>query len=53
MCTDASIKAIGAVPSQADEDGRDHPIHNDSRALSIDSQTIQRSREKHSVLYLL
>ncbi len=27
VCTDASSRAVGAVISQADEDGRDHPIH--------------------------
>ena len=34
VCTDASSKEIGAVLSQADENGRDHPIHYASRVLS-------------------
>ncbi len=34
VCTDASSKAVGAVLPQADEDGRDHPIHYAGRALS-------------------
>ncbi len=34
VCTDASSKAVGAVLSQVDEDGRDYPIHYASRALS-------------------
>ena len=34
VCTDASSKAAGSVLSQADEKGRDHPIHYASRALS-------------------
>ena len=34
VCTDAFSRAVGAVQSQADENGRDHPIHYASRALS-------------------
>ena len=34
VCTDASSKAVGAVVSQAGENGRDNPIHYASRALS-------------------
>ena len=34
VCADASSRAVGAVLSQADENGRDHPIHYVSRALS-------------------
>ena len=34
VATDASKKAIGAVLSQIDENGREHPIHNASRALN-------------------
>ncbi len=34
VCTNASSRAVGAVLSQADENGRDHPIHYASRALS-------------------
>ncbi len=33
-CTDDSSKTVGAVLSQTDENGRDHPIHYASRALS-------------------
>ena len=34
VCTDASSRSVGAVLSQADENGRDTPIHYASRALS-------------------
>ena len=34
FCTDASNKAIGAVVSQLEDNGRKHPIHYASRVLS-------------------
>ncbi len=34
VCTDASSQSIGAVLSQVDENGRDHPMNYASRALS-------------------
>ncbi len=34
VCTNASSTAMGAVLTQADENGRDHPLHYASRALS-------------------
>ena len=34
VCTDESSEAVGAVLSQADENGRNHPIHYASWALS-------------------
>ncbi len=34
VCNDASSGAVGAVLSQADENGRDHPVHYASRALA-------------------
>ena len=34
VCTDASSKAVGAVLSQLDDNGREHPVHYASRVLS-------------------
>ena len=34
VCTDASSKAVDAVQSQGDENGRDHPVHYATQDLS-------------------
>ena len=39
VCTDASNKAIGTVLSQLGDNGREHPIHYDSRILSDTEST--------------
>ena len=54
VCTDASSKAVGAVLSQADENGRDHPIHYASRALSsAESNYSAIEREALGVVFAL
>ncbi len=42
VCTDASIRGVGDVLSQADENGRDNPIHYAIRALSASEPIIRR-----------
>ncbi len=54
VCTDASSKAVGAVLSQSDENGRDHPIHDTSRKLSsAESGYSAFEREALSVIFAL
>ena len=53
-CTDASSKATGTVLSQLDENGRDHPIHYVSRALSTaESNYSAFEREAPGVIFPL
>ncbi len=51
VCTDASSKAVGAVLSQADKDGRDRSIHNASRALYPEQSNCSMFKEKHLTLF--
>ena len=54
LCTDAASKAVGAVPYQADENGRDHPIHYACRALSSDESNYSAfEREALGVVFAL
>ncbi len=54
VCTDASSRAVGAVLSQADGNGRDHPIHYASRALSAaESNYSAFEREALGVIFAL
>ncbi len=54
VCTDACSRAAGAVLYQADENGRDHPIHYASRVLSsAESYYSAFEREDLSVIFAL
>ena len=54
VCTDASSKAVGAVLSQADENGRDHTMHNAIGVLySAESNYSAFEREELSVNFAL
>ena len=54
VCTDASSKAVGAVLSQADENGRDHPIHYATQDLSsAESNYSAFEREALAVFFAL
>ncbi len=54
VCTDASSRPVGAIISQADENGRDHPTHYASCALSAaESSYSPFEREAIGVIFAL
>ena len=54
VSTDASDKALGAVLSQKDKDGRNHPIHYASRCLSATEEKYSTvEREALAVIFAL
>ncbi len=54
LCTDTSSKAAGTVISQAYENGRDHPMHYASRALSkVESRDSEFEIEALGVFFAL
>ncbi len=54
FATDASSKSIGAVLSQLDGDGREHPIHYASRGLTSPEKNLSTyEREALAIIFAL